>query len=470
MQDYPGQLWYVEALRAHNEPGSDYDRYFEFRFHPVYATFYLTTMAFAAFVPIEIAGKLSLSLYPILVALVVLRLGRRSESTRAPWGALLFFPFAFNQQYFFGNIAYFMSLPMMILALLDYEDWLSGPGGVRAIARQAGWQIALVVTHPLSYLVFLGLALLDTLLMKRETIDVRRKVSLAAGTAVAVLAAVWVAERGTQLSGVSGLPDVAWLSPLMTFQFWSFMFDGMQSWRTADVWVLLSWACVFAIVGAAGVTAWRERPSWAFPSRHAMLLGLLVLGMFALPFQIGNYTYLNVRVAALVYFFVALCAARLPIGGLKACCLVPLLGTCMLASIAKQARLSGEASEVLTVLGKMPPNARILPLIFDPGSQELDRYWFAPHTQEYNYYHVLVGGGFNPYLLGSPVDPVRPRPGEERPAPGVMRPDRFDWEKHAADYQYFLVRGVPAGLPEFFQHYCHRVIAHGDWMLFERRS
>src|ERR1700704_4826669 len=106
MQDYPGQLFYSDVLHLHNDQASDFDRYYEFRFHPIYATFYAATLAFAKFVPIELAGKLSLSLYPVLIAVAVLRLGRRVGTGSGAWGALLLFPFAFNQQYFYGNINY----------------------------------------------------------------------------------------------------------------------------------------------------------------------------------------------------------------------------------------------------------------------------------------------------------------------------------------------------------------------------
>src|SRR6266576_4892431 len=66
MQDYPLHLFHAQALRAHNDPAFDYNRYYEFRLRPVYATFFLTTLFFAKFAPIEIAGKVCLALYALL--------------------------------------------------------------------------------------------------------------------------------------------------------------------------------------------------------------------------------------------------------------------------------------------------------------------------------------------------------------------------------------------------------------------
>lgn len=468
MQDYPGQLWYVEALRAHGEPGSDYDRYYAFRFHPVYATFYLAAIAFAKLVPIEIAGKLALSIYPLLVALIVVRLARRAE--RAPWCALLFFPFVFNQQYFFGNIAYFLSLPMIVLALLDFEAFFAAAPSAGSIARHAAWQIALVVTHPLSYLAFVGLALIDALLLARRTNEPWRKLGVSLAIVLAVLGAVALAERGTRMSAMSGMNDVTWLGPIRTLEFWSFMFDGMQSWSRVEPATVSLWIGVAVVLVAGSIAAHRKLGRAFVPGRYAILLAVATAVMFAAPFGIGIYTYLNVRLAALVYFLFALCVARMPLDKRLATALVALLGACMIDSIAKQRRLSTEAAEVLPIVNAMAPHARILPLMFDPGSDELDRYWFAPHVQEYDYYHVLVGGGFNPYVQGSSVDPVRPNPGEARAAPSLTRPDQFDWQKHSADYDYFVLRGVPEGATEYFERTCERIAASGAWMLFKRKS
>jgi hypothetical protein len=108
-------------------------------------------------------------------------------------------------------------------------------------------------------------------------------------------------------------------------------------------------------------------------------------------------------------------------------------------------------------------------LLFDAGSNELDRYWFAPHNQDHSYYHLLVGGGFTPYLFGCPVDPVRPKAGQRRPAPLLNRAREFSWDVHAADYQYFLVRGDPVGMQPLERH-CNRVCTSYNWMLYARNA
>ena len=469
MQDYPAHLAYVQALREHGRPGSDFDRYFEFRFHPVYATFYVVTIALAEIVPIEIAGKLALSLDPLLVALVVARLGRRAGGGTMPWGALLFFPLAFNPAYFFGNVAFLFSLPMLVLALLDLDEYLAADLDARTLLAQLLWQVALVITHPMTFLAYLALAIAGAIARWKETPFAPRKLGILLAIGLALLGAAALAERGTQLADAASFTGISWASPALTLTFFAYMFDGMQAPDSAELATVAAWTGVLAVLVASCVVAWRER---AFAGRQrvlALYVGLALLAMFALPFQFGAYAFLNVRIACIVYFLLALGAARLPVRAPLAACLTGLAAVCMIASIAKQARLSAETREIVPVIGAIPPHARVLPLTFDSGSPELDRSWFTPHKHECGYYHAWTGGGFDPYLIGSPVDPMRPRPGEWRPAPPIFRPDAFRWELHGADYEYVLTRGTAPGAREYLRLHADEIAAHGAWTLYKRR-
>ncbi len=274
---------------------------------------------------------------------------------------------------------------------------------------------------------------------------------------------------GTTPSNPSAHAGNTWMPAAVTFGFFALMFDGMQPLKEASPEALLLWGGVLAIGAAACAIAWRTRRLSALPVAHVLLLVFTIAAMFVVPFQIGEYSYINVRFAALAYFLVALCAAQIRFPRALACAFVGLIALCLVDSIAKQARISAESAELLPAARAIAPHARVLPLVFDPGSPELDKAWFAPPVQEYNYVHLVGGGGgFNPYLFGSPIDPVRPKPGEERPAPPVGRPDEFTWEQHAADYQYFLVQGAPGGLPEYLGLHCKLVASSGKWLLFAR--
>jgi hypothetical protein len=90
-------------------------------------------------------------------------------------------------------------------------------------------------------------------------------------------------------------------------------------------------------------------------------------------------------------------------------------------------------------------------------------------VNDYDYYHVLVGGGYNPYLIRSSIHPVDVKPGQQRPAPPGFDPGRFAWKSHGADYQYFLTRGAPKGVAEYLLPNCDLVATSGPWVLFERK-
>ena len=56
-----------------------------------------------------------------------------------------------------------------------------------------------------------------------------------------------------------------------------------------------------------------------------------------------------------------------------------------------------------------------------------------------------------------------------RPAPGEYEPQKFSWEAHAADYQYFVVRNAPLGFSDYLtDHGCEPVMHSGPWGVFRR--
>ncbi|MGA3266796.1 MAG: hypothetical protein ABSE16_08235 [Verrucomicrobiota bacterium] len=467
MQDYPEHLFHAHMLSVHNDPAFDYNRYYESRIRPVYASFFLTTLFFAKFLPIEIAGKLSLSLYPILVTILVVRLGSRLGREVVPWGALLFFPLMFNQLYFLGTVNFFLSLPILILTLLDYEDFLGGTLSAWAIVRHSLWQVALFITHPFSFLAYVSMATVCAILTRRVTGNWGSKLMASMGVTLPLLVLSWVEIKATPSSEVSEGLGWGWFSPQITMGFFALMFNGMRQLRVVDSVSLILWGVVFAVVLGVLLVDWRKSGAVSLSKMHLVFLVLGIVGLFILPFRIGTFTYINVRVATIIYFLIALLAARVRFRGWLACCLlIGLLGLCMIDSIAKQARISAEVNEILPIVHRIPPNSRILPLVFDHGSPELDKSWFDPHLHDHDYYHVLVGGGFSPYIFGTDM---RYKMGEERPAPGEYQPGRFSWEDYSADYQYFLIRGMPDGLDEYMSKTCDKLCVSGSWTLFERK-
>ena len=467
MQDYPRHLFQVQVLRDYNDSAFDYRQNFEIHLQPTYASFYLITVFLSRFFPIETAGKLSLSLYPVLIAVIVWRLGRRPGREVPPWGALLFFPLAFNQQYFLGTVNYCLALPILILALLDLEDLLGGTLGAWLIARHSLWQVALFITHPFAFDVYVSLAVVAAFMNRRRAREFIIKVMAVFGVATLLLVSSWIKSKATPSPELPAALRINWLSPRGMVEFFALMFTGMQDLDSADWVALVLWGGVFAVVLGAWITDWKKRGP--LPLLYVIFLLSTILGFIILPFRIGTYTFINLRTAAIIYFLIALLVAQMRFRGWWRYSLVGFASLCMIHSVVKQARISAEINEIVPIISAIPSNACILPLVFDPGSPELDRHWFDIHLHEHSYYNILVGSGYNSYMFPAPVNPVHYRSGRERPAPGEYNANRFSWKKYSADYQYFLIRGMPNGLNEYMLNTCNKVCVSGEWTLFKRK-
>ena len=509
MQDYPQHLLQAQMLRVHDRSAFDYNRDFEFHLRPYYAAFTLATLLFSTLAPIEIAGKLALSLYPVLIAVLVFRLGRRCGERGAPWGALLFFPMAFNQQYFLGNTNYLLSLPLLILALMDFEDLLAGPLRAWPALRHFLWQGLLFITHPFTFMAYVCLALVaafaardkkkyghlqhggtedaekhgeeirivesrknSSVLLSALRVSVLRtglagKVLLMMAGAFLLFAASWIESVAASVPKVPAGGEIQWFPLKLTWTFFALMFNGMQWSRGAQPIPLVLWGGVFAIVLGAMIARRKERG--AFPRRRAIVLVPVIIAFCGLPSCVGTFTFINLRVAAIVYFLLALMAADLEFRGWRRYALAALLALTMADSIVRQARISGEVSEIVPVIERIPANSRILPLVFEASSAELEPCFFDAHLHDHDYYHILVGGGFNPYFFQAPVLPVHYRKGAERPAPGEYNPWGFSWEEHSSDYGYFLARGAPESFKSYIVRRCDEAAVSGKWTLYERR-
>jgi hypothetical protein len=256
----------------------------------------------------------------------------------------------------------------------------------------------------------------------------------------------------------------------MSLEYVGMMFTGMLPLDSRIPWDVALWSAAGAILLLGAWRQHRSAPGTGCPTVYLVLVAITFVATLVLPFQKGPFSFINVRIASIVYFLLALVAAHVRISGWTAAGVVLLAAACTLRSNAKQARISAEVEEIVPVVEQIPPKSRILPLVFDNTSPELDPKWFHPHLLDASYYHVLVGGGFDPYLIRSPIHPVHFRPGAKRPAPGEFWPTAFDWAAHGADYEYFLVRDAPPGFARTMDLRSTLVAGSGRWQLYRRRS
>ena len=395
MQDYPQHLVQAHMLYSHNDSGYDFSENFTFNMRGPYITFFVLTDLFSIFLPVETAGKVTLSLYILLISLLIMKISERISAVSAPWGLFFFFPFAFNQQYFLGGVNYLFSIPILIFALIDHEDLTTGSFSNAQILRHFLWQAALFFTHPFTFLIYIALSAAGSVFSYHKGAGLKQ--AICPTLAALLILFAWFIAQNLQFNtggmGEFSVQGFKWSPLRMSAIYYGLMFTGMRWFDGADKPAVVIWIS---------------------------LLIILIISFFS-------------------------------------------------GAEEKQGRISNEIDEVLPVIEKIPSNSKILPLIFDNDSPEVDSYFFDIHLHDYFYYHLLIGGGFTPYFLTARIHPVHYRRGAERPAPGVYEPWLFRWETHASDYQYFLVRGGPRS--EFISYMAGKayvITGTKNWLLLKR--
>jgi hypothetical protein len=175
MQDYPQHLFLAQLISTYDDPSFNWKEFYtvQLGFRP-YMLWYLAMNLLAQVADIEIAGKLLFSLYILLITTLAWAVRQLTPRGYLPWGALLLFPFAFNQMYYMGFSNYLISLPLLFLALMDLEHPASGMT-VGKIARQGVYCLVLFLNHPYTILVYITLSFVSAGCSRHNRAEVLRR-------------------------------------------------------------------------------------------------------------------------------------------------------------------------------------------------------------------------------------------------------------------------------------------------------
>ncbi len=464
MQDYPQHLFLSHVVATYDDPAFDWKAHYVVDRTPrPYAFWYLLMAPISTLFGTETAGKLMVSLSIALVAALVLTSARSPDAP--PWGSLLLYPFAFSQVYFMGFINYVISIPILFLLILDLERLTDHATALRMV-RHVLCLIILLLTHPYTALVYAGLAGSLAIFFARGRGRLRRLIAPAL-----LLCPVFLLWYLTQppTSSVASVPwRIRWWPIDGTLGYGALMFTGMRVTPRPDLVVVFLWSLIAAVF----VLSWARHRRWICAPRWPLVaLGSSTLGFLILPFWLGYYSYLNLRLAQVMYFSLALVLGRVRLSSKVGALVASLTLGLLVSSIRLQASVSREAGGGLAVLTAMRANALVLPLMFESASDALDPdFFYQIHSHEPDYYHGIVGGGANPALFPFPngMIPVRYREGFTLPRPADPR--AFRWPLYGPYYDYIVTRGAP---PPFVQHlssYCDPVARSGAWWLFRNRG
>ena len=460
MQDYPQHLFLSHVVNTFNDPSFNWQHYqVDFTFGP-YALFYIVMKVLSlAFSPL-VAGKIFISIYLVLIPILIFLVKPR-DNEYSPWGMLLLFPLSFHQMYFMGFTNYIFSIPLLIFALHTHGSLTESPFRPKAALIHVLLLFILFLCHPYTILVYITLSLAASLLHLKNYHKLLKALSSPVVTAIIFI--TWY--TSVQPNSTGDMPLLWW--PIQDVAaYYMMMFTGMNLSAGLNWLVLFMWIAATAIIatGAAFFFSKRQEP---FPWVFFLFFLLSTIGFFALPFWAGKYSYFNLRLAPVSYFFAAILAGWCLIprpAGLIIFCVAAML---IVHSAKTQYLFSKETAQILPILAKMTKNAKILPMVFDKKSEVLDQKFFPEaHAHDYFYYHITVGGGASPSLFPSPMLPVKFQKNAHLPEPI----HDFAWQDHGAAYHYLLTRGAPQGFIPFVNKYAHTLEQSGPWVLLKNKT
>jgi hypothetical protein len=455
LQDYPYHLAQVAVLLAGDGPASPYAAHFTTDLTPrPYVGFYLFATALARAMPIELAGRLALSVPLALWAWLLIGGLRRRGAP--PWGALVWLPLTAGLSWHLGFVVYLWSLPLLGLALEDQARLAHGEGGRGCGLRLALWIGGLFLTHPFTYLAYLGLGALR--LVCEPTDAVGRRRAVVAWCVAACAFAAWYALAGAG-RGAAGPEGVHWLPLMKSAELLTLPFTGMRGFADLAWMPLAVWG---GLAVAIAIAAWR---GGGVPRFAGIALALCTVLCFAAPFRVGHYSYVNARLPEIALLCLGLAAGGLRFTPVGRGVLVVGVAALLAFSGLQQRRVALELAEVAPLLERIPAGSAVLPLVFDDDSPELEPSAFDPHLHVHHYFHVRRGGGVSPYFFPHPLAPVRYREGSPPAAPPQQRPSAYRPERHPG-WDHLLVRAAPPRFLRRLAGVAEEVAISGRWRLF----
>ncbi|MBW6504432.1 hypothetical protein K0B90_09180 [bacterium] len=463
MQDYPQHLFISKILATYNDPAYDWHTNYTVDLRPTpYSLSYIFKNLIARIVGLETAGRIFLSLYLGLTALLVVLLQKRHGTTGEPWPLLLLFPFLFNQIYYLGFENYLISIPILFLCNEHLDRFADKKISAKSIAIHSLLLIFLFAAHPYTLLVYIVFCLATASLRLPDRGAFWR--AIAPATILCAIFIAWYLNSSAKLDPFRYADYGLWWWPGGNSSlFYLLPFTGMRITEGVNWVVMTTWTLLFAVILFKGI----QRKEWfSFPLKEVRLFLLTLIGYVGLPYWAGYYGYFNLRLAPISYILLCIILSRIPLRKSQGIILTVLAAFLVVSSMNLGRAVSSETEEILPVLKKMEPNALILPVLFDVSSTELDpSFFYQFHSHDHNYYHVLVGGGANPYLFPNPMMPVQFQKYVTLPFPAT--PEKFTWESQGVNYRYILTRGSSQDFTDNLQKESRLILRSGKWTLFE---
>jgi hypothetical protein len=473
MTDYPLHLAMAAIVRYYSDPARHFaDNYALFWTRPN-ILFEALVAGLAFVVPINLAGKLVVSLAVAGVGPAALVLARRVG--RPDYYALLALIGTYNFAFYWGFVGNLIAYPLTLLALAWADGWLEArPCTTQGLLGLAAFSLLFYVVHLQFLFLFVG-ACLWLHLTRRPPLPELLKVVLALlpGVVAAVLhVAVFRPEGWDPVQQT--LKDVPLqihppgvrLARLPVNLFGAHQ-DQVEFALLALIVLLLA-----ALTAYRPPSAELSAPEWLRQSRFALLCGWVALLYFGMPENfVGNLLY--ERLAALSLM---LGVAALPQPGARAgyakLLLIGLACIVFASTLKDFGAFEREAAGLQPLLAGTEPGKNLAGVMLNNRSAVI---LTAPvYVSCAGYYQALKGGRLLFSFSDLHIAMAQTRP-ERRWNDLLSRladwhPDRFDIGRDGQRFDYFLVRGPEEGVRALLETSPDNLLvrSHGDWSLLER--
>ena len=440
--DLPNHLSAVAVWHYHDDPKWDFQRFYDLNLVPLpyWAHYYTVHLLTYVTRSVEVANKIFLTAYALALPAGAWALARRFG--RSPWLALFAFPLVWNFNLGDGFIAYCAGFAVVPPALVLVDRHAVAPTGPRALAVAAVGTLTYFF-HLLAYALFLVTAGLVVLAQRDPW-----KPRLLALRALPVLSCagigLWAlhAANNMHFHRVTGVGRDLIYDPVVErlAQLPDRLINFLPG-RVDEIVVIVAVACWLALAVTAAGTRCDDADERARPP-HVWGPELCFVGALALyllsPRSMQRPFYwhmINGRFVVAIALFAAL-TLRGPIAGWRRLLLVPVV----VATLAYDVALCGafrefnrHAAGFDEIVAEIPRDKEVLTLILRPmGDPTVNVSAF----NQWPSYVQLRHGGYNFYNFAEGFPLVYRT---KLPAPAWSHAETFDWTRHSAPYDYFLL-------------------------------
>ena len=474
LTDYPNHLLRITILKEFGNTHYNFSEYFKLRYFPLpnvisdYFILFLSNLC-----PTQIAGKIYLNLYIILLPLSLFYFLRIVDRRKIYLG---FFSFFFIYSFYFnsGFLNYCGSIPLFFFAFAYW--WKIEENG--SILQFIILSLLFLLVY-FSHIVALGILiwtipLCQLLHLKRQKNMIKTWASLAPAL---LLFLSYLFYLFFFLEGSSAPKAWGYASLLGTMaNFFRYSFVSFKKVETLFYSVPLLLFGIFlirtifkyeTIHDLKDLFKWRRQNT---ETTFLILFFSLLILYFALPMNFGGLWWgVNIRLVPFI-FLLGLPAINLTISSKFLKTLMPAFIISLLVLLPfytwrEYHRFQNDFRDLISGISHFRTNQTLLPLMIEPAGFSYNTF---PFWHAWAYYHISKGGG-GPYLFSDQQQNVfyknqLPHP----PSPTFFQPENFDIKDYFRTYEYVLIWGHNRLVEEKVESYYSLVYHQGKLRLYQK--